>query len=342
MDEKRTDLKAALRELAAEESGDVGPHVGSKRLIAYREGMLAPAEREAVQEHLSLCARCTGLLLELRDFEASSARGDTGPESLRQEAWESLVQRLPTKPPAVRPLSPREAPRRRFPRFVLAAAAALLLVVLGFTAWIAVTAQREHQRNAEITALRNSLASTERQLDTARRQIQDLERERKPVDREQPALQVDQLKTRVAELTSALEKLRRQAPKTRGQTVVASRGIEVSVSPRFAVRGQENPESNLLRGQGTINPVRIAPQTGRVTVALSLADHPVYGEYRLELMDRDGEVLWSAHRPGKSLLGDAGTKVSVSGLEPGLYRLRIEGLQPERGELGGEYILKVE
>ncbi len=59
-------------------------------------------------------------------------------------------------------------------------------------------------------------------------------------------------------------------------------------------------------------------------------------------MDRNGEILWSAHRPGKSLLGDAGTKVSVSGLEPGLYRLRIEGLRPEHGELLGEYILKVE
>ena len=80
----------------------------------------------------------------------------------------------------------------------------------------------------------------------------------------------------------------------------------------------------------------------RFTVALSLADHPVYDEYRLELMDRDGEILWSARRPGKSLLGDAGTNVSVSGLRSGLYRLRIEGLQPERGELLGEYILKVE
>jgi hypothetical protein len=329
-----------------EESGGAGPHVGSKRLIAYREGMLAPAEREAVQEHLSLCARCTGLLLELRDFEAASARGDAGPESLRQEAWESLVQRLPAKTPAFRPFSPREAPPRRVPRFVLAVAAALLLAVLGFTAWVAVTAQRERQRleerNAEITTLRNSLASSERQLDTARRQIQDLEKERTAVDSGQPARQVDQLKTRVAELTSALEELRRQASETRGQTVVASRGIEVSVSPRFAVRGQENPESDLLRSQGTVNPVRIAPQTGRFTAALSLADHPVYGEYRLELMDRGGEIRWSAHRPGKSLLGDAGTKVSVSGLEPGLYRLRIEGLRPERGELVGEYILKVE
>jgi hypothetical protein len=68
----------------------------------------------------------------------------------------------------------------------------------------------------------------------------------------------------------------------------------------------------------------------------------VYGEYRLELMDRDGELLWAGRRPGKALLGDAGTSVSVGGLGPGRYRLRIEGLHPDRGELLAEYILEVE
>jgi len=355
MDEERIDLKAAIRDLAAEEARDAGPHVGSKRLIAYREGTLPAAEREAVQEHLSLCARCTGLLLELRDFEAAAVREDAGPESLRQDAWESLAQRLPSKTPVVRPLALPEPPRRHLSRFVIAAAAALLLAILGLTLWAAVTVRRERLRLANLeqrleareialAALRISLADAERQLDAARRQVQDLEKEKIDTGRGEPAGRVRELEARAAELTAALEELRRtsQTPEKRNQAVVASREIEVSVSPRFAVRGQENPDGNLLQGRGTVNPVRIAPPTDRFTVALSLDDHPVYGEYRLELMDRNGEILWSAGRPGKSLLGDAGTKVSVSGLRPGLYRLRIKGLQPERGELLGEYILKVE
>lgn len=343
MDEKRTDLKAALRELAAEESGDAGPHVGSKRLIAYHEGTLPPAEREAVQEHLSLCARCTGLLLELRDFEEAAARGEAGPESLRQEAWESLVQRLPSKTPVVRQVALREAPRQRhLPRFVLSAAAALLLAVIGLTVWAAVTVQQERQRlarlelrleerDAAITTLRGVLADAESQLGAARRQIQDLEKEKINNGR------VQELEARVAELTAALEESRRTP---QGQTVVASNEIEVSVSPRFAVRGQANPD-NPLKGGGAVNPVRIAPQAARFTVTLSLDDHPVYPEYRIELMDQSGEILWSARRPAKSLLGDAGTRVSVNGLDSGLYRLRIEGLYPDRGELLGEYLLKV-
>ena len=52
-------------------------------------------------------------------------------------------------------------------------------------------------------------------------------------------------------------------------------------------------------------------------------------------------MLWAGRRPGKSLLGDAGTTLSVSSLAPGSYRLRIEGLNPDSTELLGEYLLEV-
>ncbi|HEX7182636.1 MAG TPA: hypothetical protein VF756_12400 [Thermoanaerobaculia bacterium] len=352
MDEKRTDLRAALRELAAEEAAEIGPHAGLKRLIAYRRDSLSVAEREALQEHLSLCPKCAERLLELRDFEAASAQGNAaGPESFRQEAWESLAWRLPWKVSAIRPIAGaarREVARRR-PHLAYGATAALLLAVVGLAVWTAVTAQQARQRLARLeqrleereealAAARRSLAEAERQLTTARRHIQDLEK--RP---EQTAGRMAALETRVAELTSALEELRRtpQAPQGRDRLVVASQ-IEVSVAPRFALRGQEDSESGFLRGGGAVNHVRIPPQADRFTVALSLADDPVYGEYRLELMDRDGQVLWTGRRPGKALLGDAGTSVSIDGLRPGPYRLRIEGLHPDRTELLAEYVLAVE
>ncbi len=52
-------------------------------------------------------------------------------------------------------------------------------------------------------------------------------------------------------------------------------------------------------------------------------------------------MLWTGRRPGKSLLGDAGTALSLTGVGPGSYRLRIEGLSPDRTELLGEYLLDV-
>ena len=59
-------------------------------------------------------------------------------------------------------------------------------------------------------------------------------------------------------------------------------------------------------------------------------------------VDPGGKVLWSDRRPGSALLGDAGTSVSVNGLGPGVYRLRIEGLSQDRTELLAEYVLEVE
>ena len=338
-DETRSDLKAALSALADEESARAGPHVGLKRLIAYRRGALPAAEREAVQEHLSLCPRCTALLRELRDFETAAAGGDAaGPESLREEAWQSFAEHLPRKESALRPIATgRTAPRpQRASYAVYSVAAALLLAVLGLAVWATITVRQERQRTAllehrlkeretALAATQYSLAEAERQLAAARGQSS--------------AEQVKQLTARVAELTSALEELRRTKPTG---TAVASRSLEVFVAPRFALRGQENPNAGLLQANGTINPVHIPASADRVTVALSLADHPAYDQYRFELMNRAGDVLWAGHRPASALLGDAGTSVSLTGLAPGLYRLRIEGLHPERSELVAEYVLKVE
>ncbi len=339
-----------------------GPHAGMKRLIAYREGTLPEAEREALQEHLSLCARCTGLLRDLRDFESAAAGAvETGPEPLRQEAWESLVRRLPRVPhlpqqasAAVRPVATLPARRRPIPYFIYAAAAALLLAVIGFSIWSAVTVQQERQRLAgleqrleeresALTAAQRSLAATERQLQAARDHIQDLQKDQPddlPDTRpDTPGTRETELEARIAELTADLEKLRRtpRAPGGHDRITAGPRQIDLSVAPRFALRGQE-PGDGILRGGGAVSSVR---QADRITLAVDLSAHPVYPEYRFELVDQDGKVLWAGRRPGKSLLGDAGTTLSASGLEPGPYRLRIEGLSADRTELLGEYLLEV-
>jgi len=351
VNEKRTDLKAALRELAAEDSADVGPHPGPKRLIAYRQGTLPAAEREALQEHLSLCPRCTGLLRELRDFEAATREpSPAGPPSLQEEAWASLVQHLPrlsSKPATIRPIAAGPPVPRAggIPWFLYAAAASLILAVVGLSSWSVITSRQEGRRVARLeqrlqardevlAALQRSLAETERQLGTARGQIQRLEHEK--TERAADSPRIEELTARVAELTSALAELRRTSQPER--IVRASRAIELSVAPRFALRGQKPSE---LQGGGAVNPVQVAPERGRFTVVVNLSHHPPYGEYRFELMARDGEVLWSGRRPGRALLGDAGTSVSLNGIGPGLYRLRIEGLQEERTDFLGEYLLEV-
>jgi len=330
-------------------------HAGTKRLIAYREGTLPEAEREALQEHLSLCPRCTGLLRDLRAFESAAAGAvEPGPEPLRQEAWESLVRRLPREtkmPSSVRPVATLPVRRQPVASWVYAVAAALLLAAIGFSIWSAVMIRQERQRLADLeqrleereSALaeaQRSLAESERQLQAARGRIQGLQKDQpNTLPDTRPDARETELEARIAELTADLEKLRRtpRAPGGPDRITAGPRQIDLSVAPRFALRGQE-PENGILRGAGAVNSVR---QADRLALAVDLSDHPVHPEYRFELMDEDGKVLWAGRRPGKSLLGDAGTTLSVSGLGPGPYRLRIEGLSPDRTELLGEYLLEV-
>lgn len=321
-----------------------GPHVGTRRLIAYREGTLPEAEREKVQEHLSLCPRCTGLLRELRDFEAAAAGAvEPGPEPLRQEAWASLSRKLPRPaPPAVRPVAALPVRRRPIPSFAYAAAAALLLAAIGFSIWSAVAVRQERRRAAglerRLEEREAALAEAQRSLAETRRRLREKEKpESRPTAR--PTARATELEARVAELTADLERLRRAPPPGGPDRIAAGpRRIDLSAAPRFALRGQE-PGDGFLRGGGAVNPVR---QADRVTLLVDLSDHPAYAEYRFELTDADGKLLWAGRRPGRSLLGDAGTTLSVTGLGPGRHRLRIEGLNPGSTELLGEYLLEVQ
>ena len=176
-----------------------------------------------------------------------------------------------------------------------------------------------------------ALAEAERQLQAARGQIQDLQN--------RPDRRTTELEARIAELTTEVERLR-QTPRIPGgpdRIAAGPRQIELSAVPRFALRGGE-PGDGFLRGGGAVNSVR---QADRITLAVNLSDHPAYADYRFELLDADGKVLWTGRRLSRSLLGDAGTTVTITGLGPGRHRLRIEGLAPDRTELLGEYLLDV-
>lgn len=307
-------------------AGSAGTHIALKRLTAYREGALSEAESEEVQEHLSLCPRCARLLLELRDFEAAAAgEVEPGPESLREEAWAALSRRL-APPPLAAP------PPARAPRGLYALAAALLLAVAGLALWSAVTVGRERQRLAtleqRLEEREEALAENGRQLEAARRQVRELQ------GRPDGRRDVAELTARIDRLTAEMEALRR-AP-----SAVADGRVGLSAVPRFVLRGQE--ETAPLRGGGAANRVSRAPGEDRFRVALDLDGHPMFDEYRLELLDRGGAALWSGRLRAGSLLGDAGAWVSVSGLGTGRYRLRVEGLRPDRTELLAEYVLEVE
>ncbi len=329
-------------------------HPRAGRLIAYREGRLAEGERATIQEHLSLCRRCSTLLLELRAFEQGTNATEELPtengdddgsregnpvDSNREEAWLALRRRLPPAPPAARHHLPASSRRPREP-WLATAATVLLVVSLGLAARWAVLLQRERQQSVAIelrlaeqasalVAAQRSAAEAARQLDEAQERLSRLQAGPSGTER---ADRERRLEARIVELSQALERLRQRVEVQGGGP-----GPELAVTPRFSLRGQTSREPYLRPG-GAGNPL---PWAERWTLAVDTAAFPLFPDYRFELAQPDGTLLWSGRRPASAVVGDAGMAITLAGLVPGRYELRVEGLSSRRTELLGEFRLDV-
>ncbi len=98
----------------------------SDRLLSYRRGELAPAERAGVEAHLAGCAECRAALA---DFAAIAARLEHAPEPAPPIHWGAFRAELRES------LARREAPARRVRGWSLgplpgALAAGLAVIVL--------------------------------------------------------------------------------------------------------------------------------------------------------------------------------------------------------------------
>ena len=116
---------------------DRSGHFTPEVLGAYRQGRLAPEDREALQDHLALCPECADTLLELGRFQESMEAGEamsaaSVPSAETEASWQALRARLPRRQPPALP-SPRRSPS---PRSFYALAAALAACVIGFPLWM--------------------------------------------------------------------------------------------------------------------------------------------------------------------------------------------------------------
>jgi anti-sigma factor RsiW len=140
------------------------------KLSDYLDGELADDERYAVESHLSDCARCAGVLADLKRVvaRAQEAKKETRPPGA--DLWAGIAARIDGGPAVVQPFraaSLNTASRRiSFTLPQLAAAAVLLIAVSGGVAWI--TAHRVAGRPAE--ASRSTDATTRASGDAMERE----------------------------------------------------------------------------------------------------------------------------------------------------------------------------
>lgn len=107
----------------------------TERLSAYIDGDLAPAEREWIDRHVAVCAKCAAVLAGLERVVASARTLEDRPPA--NDLWPAIAERLATRTPApVTPIASAQGRRRfSFTMPQLAAAAIALMVISAAAVW---------------------------------------------------------------------------------------------------------------------------------------------------------------------------------------------------------------
>ncbi len=139
---KKADFKRSLAAWAEQERRASDDHPTAAALDDYRRGVLPPAAKEELKEHLVLCHPCFDQVRDLDAFHRVRS-ADGGPASRSPAVadfetaafWRTLRPRLEARPatPAVRRPGGRRSGAWRLPAAV---AASVLVTALGFSFWV--------------------------------------------------------------------------------------------------------------------------------------------------------------------------------------------------------------
>lgn len=131
----KANFQDALRVLAERERQDLG-HPSPDELLAYHLRQAASADKERIQDHLSVCSDCASFVLGL----GPAAESESGGEALAiqqsqvEAEWRRLQGRLGAEE-SDRAIEPVPVPFYARLRFAYSLAAALLTALVGLTIW---------------------------------------------------------------------------------------------------------------------------------------------------------------------------------------------------------------
>jgi hypothetical protein len=137
MNSHEPEIRQAVVAWLADTGAEGGGHPDAETLAAYHARELPEEDERRVQDHLLVCRECAGLLLDLEGLgDPDFGRDVEIPAGTEEALWERLRQEIRESPRQenVIPISSR---RRSAPPWMSALAAALLVAVLGLSAWVA-------------------------------------------------------------------------------------------------------------------------------------------------------------------------------------------------------------
>jgi hypothetical protein len=276
----------------------------SAALDRYLAGQLSDDEEVRVEEHLIECAACREQVAWAEDFR-QALRASAAEDGARAAVQLGLLEGL----------EGLERLRRRPAGRGLLLAAVLLLAAL--PAWLL---WQQSRLRADLVAARAELQAT---------------RSTRPAEPPPPATPAPTQE--LAQLAAERDRLQAELARERqtGEQRAASlqRLLSPQGNPLFVTLG-------LVRGGESTAEVRLPAEPGWIVLSLELpaVDHPAY---RATLRNAAGAVLWQGNRLEPSLYDSLLVTVPSTFLEPGTYRLSVEGLAGNRAEPVGDVPLRV-
>jgi hypothetical protein len=93
-------FQTSARALAEEARGQLAVHPSPDELLAYQRHGLSPAGEDRIQEHLSLCPDCIGVILNLESFPEVEPMAERRlPAARIAAAWDEFREKAGTSPP---------------------------------------------------------------------------------------------------------------------------------------------------------------------------------------------------------------------------------------------------
>ena len=254
---------------------------------AYLAGRLSERDRDAFEAHYFDCATCLERLETANDFR----------EGMRQVAAEDIAQASAARTrlgllAAIAALSLRHR---------LALAGALLLLVTLPSLWLA---QRNRGLQEQLAAASAGAEHASSQRTALEAQVQSLEQ------------------ARAADQRRLTEELARERERRGREATPQPPRPQVNV-PLFLLAAVRSGEPE---GREPVNQIPLSSTTGSVilTAELATVDFPAY---RASLHDTGGKEIWQAEGLHPDSRDTLVLLLPASMLQPGVYRLTIEGAQ---------------
>jgi anti-sigma factor RsiW len=310
-----------MKAVSSKSAEAVGRHLSEEEMIAFYQGQLPEAEREAGRAHLAYCPECLQLWRDARDFCAPAEEGEVeaGEFEARRE-WKELWSRIQTDPQTAATTSSQIAQRSSAfaSRTALALAAGIALILGLGTVTLFWQQERRERIQAQEAAAR---MQTERQDLLA--QVTQLVQ----ASRTQPQIE-EQLKQ---------ERAKNQELQAR---------LDESSQPQTnnSIFELQLPGSNTRSNDQDIKPAPeiSVPAYAKSWVLRITPDKPEeFPGYVLKISDRQNVTKWESNRLKLDQSQSLVATFPSAFLNKGRYQLLVYGWNGSGLKLLGKYDLKL-